>query len=234
MDDITPGHQRYVEGEISAFDYVDKCKVNMGDLCRFCEELGYGGVKRFYRFDSFKKFREITMETNLLLAIDRHQKREVHIWLDAEKPGNRSAGDGGVLVGAGGVSVGDGDRSVPVGDGDRSVPVDDRDEGDQSEDEDFCAKYVEAEECVEGPKQKEYQHEVDDEMSTDSSRSNCTEDSSHDDFSSCSDSDEENGENEETESKSSMRSILTIQSLNLARSFPPKRCLSKSFLTMEC
>ncbi|GER49632.1 deoxyuridine 5'-triphosphate nucleotidohydrolase [Striga asiatica] len=204
MDDITPGHQRYVGGEISAFDYVDKSKVNIGDLGRFCEEMGYGGVKRFYRFDSFKKFREITMETDLLLAIDRHKKREVHIWLVAEKTANRSVGDGGVsvgdggvVVGDGGVPVGDGDRSVPVGDGDRSVL---EDEGDQSVDEDFCAsrdtdsgfddilfeEYVEAEECVEGPKQKENQHEVDDEMSTDSSSSN--------------DSDEQTGKNEETES----------------------------------
>ncbi|GER28821.1 pre-mRNA-splicing factor SLU7 [Striga asiatica] len=175
----------------------------MGDLGRFCEELGYGGVKKFYRFDSFKKFREITMETDLLLAIDRHKKKEVHIWLVAEKTGNMSVGDGGVSVGDGGVVVGDG--GVPVGDGERSVPVGDgdmsvlEDEGDQSVDEDFCAsrdtdsgfddilfeEYVEAEECVEGPKQKENQHEVDDEMSTDSSSSKCTEDSSHDDFSSC-------------------------------------------------
>ncbi|GER25169.1 transducin/WD40 repeat-like superfamily protein [Striga asiatica] len=172
------GHQRYVGGEISAFDYVDKSKVNMGDLGRFCEELGYGGVKKFYRFDSFKKFREITMETDLLLAIDRHKKREIHIWLVAEKTGNMSVGDGGVSVGDGGVVVGDG--GVPVGDGERSVPAGDgdmsvlEDEGDQSVDEDFCAsrdtdsgfddilfeEYVEAEECVEGPKQKENQHEM--------------------------------------------------------------------------
>ncbi|GER32749.1 UDP-N-acetylglucosamine--N-acetylmuramyl-(pentapeptide) pyrophosphoryl-undecaprenol N-acetylglucosaminetransferase [Striga asiatica] len=144
----------------------------MGDLCRFCEELGYGGVKRSYRFDSFKKFRELTMETDLLLAIDRHKKREVHIWLDAEKTWNMSVSDGGVPVGDGGVAVGDGgvalgDGGVPVGDGDKSVPVGDgdrsvlEDEGDQCEDEDFCAsmntdsgfddilfeEYVEAEEC---------------------------------------------------------------------------------------
>ncbi|GER54128.1 pre-mRNA-splicing factor SLU7 [Striga asiatica] len=110
--------------------------------------------------------------------------------------GGVSVGDGGVVVGDGGVPVGDGDRSVPVGDGDKSVL---EDEGDQSVDEDFCAsrdtdngfddilfeEYVEVDEYVEGPKQKENQHEVDDEMSTDSSSSKCTEDSSHDDFSSC-------------------------------------------------
>ncbi|KAK6159895.1 hypothetical protein DH2020_003276 [Rehmannia glutinosa] len=78
------GKENYIGGRVSAFDFVDKRRMSMEYLGKLCAQLGYLGEKKYYRIDDFKKFREVTMMTELLLCVPA-KGEESHIYLVGEQ-----------------------------------------------------------------------------------------------------------------------------------------------------
>ncbi|KAH6761280.1 hypothetical protein C2S51_018229 [Perilla frutescens var. frutescens] len=88
------GKIEYLEGTMSAFDFIDTRKWTWKYLEGLCEQLGYLGSKKFYANDENDKLKQVICEHDTWMLILRAEKtREFTMYLEATKSITRMNGE---------------------------------------------------------------------------------------------------------------------------------------------